>query len=143
MSALAKTILVTTDFSEASEQALDTAALLARRDAARLVLAYVAVEEAEPMITDPSPEAVAVRARTQLRALAERRLAGLDPELAVVTASSAAQGICDHARAIGADLVVLSTHGRTGLAHALIGSVAERVVRLAPCPVLTVRAKRE
>jgi nucleotide-binding universal stress UspA family protein len=44
---------------------------------------------------------------------------------------------------VGADLIVVSTHGRTGLSHLLIGSVAERVVRHAPCPVLTLRSKAE
>src|SRR2546423_1484351 len=47
--------------------------------------------------------------------------------------------ICDAAEAIGADLIVIGTHGRGGLSHALLGSVAEKVVRKAPCPVLTVR----
>jgi nucleotide-binding universal stress UspA family protein len=50
------------------------------------------------------------------------------------------QEIADFAKQIGAGLVIMSSHGRTGLAHLLIGSVAERVVRLAPCPVLVLRA---
>ena len=50
-----------------------------------------------------------------------------------------AKGIVDYARRLGADLIVIGTHGRTGLAHVMLGSVAERVVREAPCPVLTVR----
>jgi nucleotide-binding universal stress UspA family protein len=49
-----------------------------------------------------------------------------------------AHTIVEYAKAISADLIVMGTHGRTGLAHFIIGSVAERVVRLAPCPVLTV-----
>jgi nucleotide-binding universal stress UspA family protein len=49
-----------------------------------------------------------------------------------------AQTIVEYAQSIRADLIVMGTHGRTGLAHFIIGSVAERVVRLAPCPVLTV-----
>jgi nucleotide-binding universal stress UspA family protein len=49
-----------------------------------------------------------------------------------------ANTIVEYAKTIQADLVVMGTHGRTGLAHFIIGSVAERVVRLAPCPVLTV-----
>jgi nucleotide-binding universal stress UspA family protein len=51
----------------------------------------------------------------------------------------AAQTITEVAEEIGADVVVMGTHGRTGLAHMLLGSVAEKVVRLAPCSVLTVR----
>jgi nucleotide-binding universal stress UspA family protein len=46
--------------------------------------------------------------------------------------------IADTARAVGADLIVVGTRGRTGLPHVLLGSVAERVLRIAPCPVLTV-----
>jgi nucleotide-binding universal stress UspA family protein len=53
-----------------------------------------------------------------------------------------AQTVIDYARDVRADLIVMGTHGRTGLAHFIIGSVAERVVRLAPCPVLTVGAVR-
>jgi nucleotide-binding universal stress UspA family protein len=52
---------------------------------------------------------------------------------------SAAPEIVKAARALHADLIVMSTHGRTGLRHVLIGSIAEKVVRLAPCPVLTVK----
>jgi nucleotide-binding universal stress UspA family protein len=51
--------------------------------------------------------------------------------------------IASAARELGADLILLATHGRTGLAHALLGSTAERVVRHAPCPVLTLRRARE
>jgi nucleotide-binding universal stress UspA family protein len=52
---------------------------------------------------------------------------------------STAREICEQARDLGTDLIVLGTHGRSGLSRALLGSVAERVVRRAPCPVLTVR----
>ncbi len=51
--------------------------------------------------------------------------------------------VCDYARDHKVDLIVLSTHGRTGLAHALIGSTAERVVQHAPCPVFTVKLKQQ
>lgn len=51
--------------------------------------------------------------------------------------------IVDHARAVKADLIVMGSLGRTGLERLLVGSVAERVVRLAPCPVLVVRAPRK
>lgn len=57
----------------------------------------------------------------------------------VVTAASAALAIVDYATEHAIDLIVMGTHGRTGLAHLALGSVAEQVVRLAPCPVLTVR----
>jgi nucleotide-binding universal stress UspA family protein len=58
--------------------------------------------------------------------------------VATVRMGHVANTIVEYAKAVQADLVVMGTHGRTGLAHFIIGSVAERVVRLAPCPVLTV-----
>lgn len=57
-----------------------------------------------------------------------------------VSFGDAGQEICAFAKEVGAGLIVMPSHGRTGLAHLLIGSVAERVVRLAPCPVLVLRA---
>ena len=56
-----------------------------------------------------------------------------------VVMDSAAHGIADHAEKMGADLIVMPSHGRTGLRRALVGSVTERVVRLAHCPVLVLR----
>jgi nucleotide-binding universal stress UspA family protein len=66
--------------------------------------------------------------------------AGSLPLVATVRMGHVAQTIVDYAKDVGADLIVMGTHGRTGLAHFIIGSVAERVVRMAPCPVLTVGA---
>ncbi|MCZ7684405.1 MAG: universal stress protein [Sandaracinaceae bacterium] len=69
------------------------------------------------------------------------RFAGVaKTKTALIVSTNAAEGICNYAAKENVDLIVLSTHGRTGLAHLLIGSVAEKVVRHAPCPVLTVRA---
>jgi nucleotide-binding universal stress UspA family protein len=59
---------------------------------------------------------------------------------AAVVSGLPAPAIVDHARAGGFDLLVMGTHGRTGLSHLVVGSVAERVLRSAPCPVLTVKA---
>ena len=80
--------------------------------------------------------------RREMARLRDAHLAGVgEVELMIEQHASAAEGICEVAETSGADLVVLSTHGRTGLSHMLIGSVAERVVRHAPCPVLTLRSK--
>jgi len=146
-------ILAPTDFSPASALALDAAAMLAKQFGASIVLLYVydptllsplyalpgagAVLEATPRA--PEFEESIRREMTRLRA---ERLDGV-PEVDFVIKQhpNAAEGICEAAGEHGADLVVLSTHGRTGLAHMLIGSVAERVVRHAPCPVLTLRSK--
>ena len=58
-----------------------------------------------------------------------------------IIAGTAAKAIAEYARDRGMDLIVMGTHGRSGVAHVLMGSVAERVVRTAPCPVLTVRSE--
>src|SRR5215472_1369718 len=81
------------------------------------------------------------------RAAAEKALAGvLDPQwsagrkvVRAVVEGSPKVEIVRYARSQGIDLIVLATHGRSGLAHVIIGSIAESVVRTAPCPVLTVR----
>jgi nucleotide-binding universal stress UspA family protein len=144
-------IVAPTDFSQASALALDAAAGLAKQYAAEIHLLYVY----DPSLLSPLyvvPGAAALSSPTQeprefeegvLRELArirQERLADVpEVHLAVRQHSSASEGICELAAEIGADLIVLSTHGRTGLSHLLIGSVAERVVRHAPCPVLTMR----
>jgi nucleotide-binding universal stress UspA family protein len=74
-----------------------------------------------------------------LTALAAREVAGAAPVEAQVRQGQPVQEIVRHAQEAGVDLIILSTHGRTGLRHVLMGSVAENVVRYAPCPVLVVR----
>ncbi len=142
-------ILVATDFSDASRHGLAKAAELAREVGAKITICHV---------LDPSPfAALAARggAAEQLQheqdietaihhALAElvdEFFEGVEePKTTLIMSPNAAQGICHYAEKEDVELIVLSTHGRTGLAHLLIGSVAERVVRHAPCPVLTVRS---
>ena len=63
--------------------------------------------------------------------------------LTLVEVGLAAEKIIEAAKEKDADLIVMTTHGRTGLSHALMGSVAEKVVRQAPCPVLTIKPKGE
>ena len=142
-------ILVATDFSDAARHGLAKAAELAREVGAKITLCHV---------LDPSPFA-ALAARQgaaeelhheqdietaihgALAKLVDELFEGIDdPKTALIMSPNAAQGICHYAEKEDVELIVLSTHGRTGLAHLLIGSVAERVVRHAPCPVLTVRA---
>ena len=77
-----------------------------------------------------------------MRELVEQRLGDLAKvKTALVVSESPAKGIVDYAEKEGVDLIVISTHGRTGLRRMMIGSVAERVVRHAHCPVLTLRSK--
>ena len=145
-------IVAPTDFSQASALALDAAALLAKQFGAEIHLLYVY----DPALLSPLyvvPGAASLAAPTQeprafednvlreLTRLRQERLAGVAKvELVIKQHTSAAEGIVAYAGEAGADLIVLSTHGRTGLSHLLIGSVAERVVRHAPCPVLTMRS---
>ena len=75
----------------------------------------------------------------ELATLAVDEIRGVVPSDTVVRAGSPAGEIVSIAKTLPADLIVISTHGRTGFKHVLVGSVAERVVQTAPCPVLVVR----
>jgi nucleotide-binding universal stress UspA family protein len=148
----AEKILVPTDLSPASLLAVDAAALLAKSLGARIELFYVydpallspffavpgagVLADASSKIPDFERSVV-----VELERVKQSHLAGVDVTISFEQHKSPAEAICERAKTTGADLVVLSTHGRTGLAHMLIGSVAERVVRHAPCPVLTLRSK--
>lgn len=145
-------ILVPTDFSQASELAVDAAAVLARQIGAKITLVHVHDPDAlrPPATIGWSPEQkkgleeeVAKAVDQSFAALKKDKLEGVDiADTVVLHAPSPAGAICSYAEKIEADLIVIGTHGRTGLKHLLIGSVAERVVRHAPCPVLTLRTSR-
>ena len=121
-------ILFPTDFSPASEAAGHIAREMAVQAGARLHVLHVV-----PPVTDPSlPAEHLARAG---RALAD----GLRVETALLS-GWAGRNIVDYAHEKRVDLIVVGTHGRTGITHAILGSVAETVVRLAPCLVLTVPA---
>jgi nucleotide-binding universal stress UspA family protein len=135
-----KTILHATDFSENSAFAFRLACALARDYGARLVILHVA---APPLglysqgIYLPAPEGTMESLHDQLLELQPH-------DSAVVTEHRLEEGepvpvILMVAKEIAADVIVLGTHGRTGLGRFLMGSVAEQVVRKAPCPVLTVK----
>jgi nucleotide-binding universal stress UspA family protein len=140
-----ETILVATDFSECAEHALEEAIELARRLESRIHLVHA--YELPALL--PGAEASAASAeldrsirgsaRTALDELAERvRSAGLQVA-AEVGNGPPTEVITRLAKEHGASLVVMGTRGRSGLSHVLLGSVAERTLRTAPCPVLTVR----
>lgn len=138
------TILVATDFSPCSRTAIRLATALARRQSASLVVLH-AVES--PPLDLPSVPIGATAWEAELLAAAERELARLASELwqseiAVETRAvlgSPARLILDIAAQVGAGLIVVGTHGRKGAAHLFLGSVAEHVMRAAPCPVLVTR----
>jgi len=146
-----ETFLVPYDFSPHSRAALDTAVDLARRLGARLELVHVlqppsfAYPGFEGTIAVP-PNLVELE-RALEEALAqvaeEVRSSDVPVELQVVQAESVAGTLAELAEKRGADLIVMGSHGRTGLAHVFLGSVAERTLRQAPCPVLTVRGDEE
>jgi nucleotide-binding universal stress UspA family protein len=145
-------ILVPVDFSAHSDRALRYATSLANRFNAAIEVLHV-VED--PFIIGAwSPEVIAPsipELRAELVAAARKKLddiqvAAVDQSggfkktvSTTVSTGSAADSIKDYAQTGGFDLIVMGTHGRSGLSHALLGSVAERVVRTAPCPVMTVR----
>jgi universal stress protein A len=136
-----KRILVPIDFSNYSLNALAQACGLAEHFGAALVLLHVI----EPIhfITESDVYAEQRRASTaqltRLRADLEKK--GHRVRL-LIRGGIPSRVIVEAARSNRADLIVMGTHGRTGLAHLLIGSVAEKVVRVSACPVLTVRPAR-
>jgi nucleotide-binding universal stress UspA family protein len=143
-----KNILVATDFSEASEVALIYARELAYAFKGTLHVLHVTdnvIAEAigvEGYTTDWATlqREVDDGARKQLDAIVtdeDRRT--LAAKTIVMTSNSPAQAIVSYANDAHVDLIVLGTHGRGGMAHLFMGNVAERVVRTAPCPVLTIR----
>ena len=135
------------DFSPESEKALVYAVPFARQFAAKLILVHVI----EPIATPDFAESFPLVIRTdELIGSARRhlkRIAGdlqIEPALVgkvVVRFGKAFHEIVATAQAEQADLVIISTHGRTGLKHAFLGSTTERVVRHAGCPVLVVRPR--
>ena len=141
-----KRICCPIDFSDASRAAMEVAADLARRTGAELWLLH-----AYPVPGYTFPDGSVVASPKMLQDLADGAQRHLDEwrtqaeglgaprvETAKEAGEPAAE-IVAFARERGMDLLVLGTHGRTGLEHALMGSIAERVVRKAHCPVLTVR----
>jgi nucleotide-binding universal stress UspA family protein len=145
---LLKNILIATDFGEAADAALLYGRTLARAFGATLHVLHVTEDiygrafGAETYI--PSLPAVQgdvdEAARRQLdELLIDSDGSGPTTKKVIRSSNSPARTILEYAREAGVDLIVLGTHGRGPLAHVLMGSVAEHVVRTAPCPVLTVR----
>ncbi|MBI2824726.1 MAG: universal stress protein [Planctomycetia bacterium] len=136
----AKKILFPTDFSTLSNAALEHATVLAKESGATLLVVHVAEPPAvygagEMYYGVPDPDTPTLRrmlseiAPSDATVPCERRLLVGDPAAEIIAAAEA-----EHA-----DMIVISTHGRTGLSRVLMGSVAELVVRRATCPVLTLK----
>ncbi len=141
-----KTILFATDYSEANKKALEFAASLARDHGASLIIAYVTSTEQYPVgelfNEEPEPDAAELAKLESVRpddpeVKYEHRLVYGEP--GSVETVKPADEIVKLAKKEEVDAIVLGTHGRTGLKHLVMGSVAESVVRNAPCPVLTIK----
>jgi nucleotide-binding universal stress UspA family protein len=135
-----KTILHPTDFSERSDFAFRLACSLARDYGARLIVLHVA----EPPVPVTPAGMLVLQPAINLDILREKlhQLQPPDPMIQVehrLIVGTAATEILQVAEVSKCDLIVLGTHGRTGLGRLLMGSVAEQVVRRASCPVLTVK----
>jgi nucleotide-binding universal stress UspA family protein len=152
-----KTLLVPHDFSPSADRALVEAAALARHHGARLVLIHITQLppgfNASSLISDPNaePGAEMIRVDAYARNNATAKLDALANPLradGVAVEARASIGEIDEeilaaAKDCGADLIVMGTHGRTGLAHLFLGSMTEKVLRHATIPVLTVRIATE
>ncbi|MCM8770200.1 MAG: universal stress protein, partial [Candidatus Omnitrophica bacterium] len=143
-----KKILWPTDFSPLSEKAIEPALTLAEVFEAQIIICHIV----SPMPVSPDvlnfdvtryEKEMLQAARSNLDRLAQK-LREKNPKLqikTVVEIGTPAESITQIATKFAVDLIVISTHGRTGFNHLLFGSVAERVIRTALCPVLVVRAQ--
>jgi nucleotide-binding universal stress UspA family protein len=142
-----KKVLVATDFSEAADAALAYGRALARTFGATLHVLHVADDmymklggDAYAGVLPDLQQDVEYHARQRLATLlVDNDPSPMPTEPVVITAGATAPAIVNYAIAADIDLIVVGTHGRGRVAHLLMGSVAERVVRTAHCPVLTVR----
>lgn len=142
-------ILHPSDFSSASRTALAKAIAMAKADRAELLVAHVLAFPApilsdgymSPKIYDDLTRSMRADGQKQLdKLVAKAKAAGVRAR-GLLLEGMPADAINRAARSKRADLIVMGTHGRTGLARLFMGSVAERVIGGAPCPVLTIRGK--
>jgi len=141
MTVAIRRIVFTTDFSAPAAHAQQYAEAFAGSFSAELFVLHVV--DQQPLIPSPDIERRWVddeisRARHQLKGCF---LGQTHSPVLEVRAGAAAPTITQYAHEVNADLIVIGTHGRSGLSHLLLGSVAEKVVRLAECPVLTVHPR--
>jgi universal stress protein A len=142
-----KQILVATDFGEPADNAMTYGRHFARAFSATLHVVHVVNDLATaaplsevPMDLTKVQAQLTAEAQASLDALVtddDRR--SLDVRPIILTSASPARAILDYAREVHADIIIVGTHGRGGLAEFFLGSVAQKIVRSAPCPVLTVR----
>jgi universal stress protein A len=144
-------IICPTDFSEPSYEALQIAVEMASHFGAEICLLHVVPVThgipPDPLYAFEGPEEYKrlqlEAAEQQLKELIDSRIPNNVKSLAKVEYGEAAEKILSLADGEGGDVIVIATHGRTGWRHLVFGSVAEKVVRTASCPVLTIRAAHQ
>jgi nucleotide-binding universal stress UspA family protein len=142
-----KSILVPLDFSSESKKALAYAVPFARQLGARLTLLHVVEPVATPDFAQSFPlmledDKLMAAAKAELgRVVQTSNIEAKLMEKTLVRFGRSFHEITEAARTLKVDLIIIATHGHTGLKHVLLGSTAERVVRHAPCPVLVVRQR--
>ena len=145
-----RTIVHPTDFSRASTPAFKRSVEMARNNRAELLVVHVLAPAASivmadgyvsPKVYEDMDQAARAGAQKQLRKLVEQAKRSGVRVKPLLLEGIAPERIAQAARSRKADLVVIGTHGRTGFARFFLGSVASRVLAIAPCPVLTVRGK--
>lgn len=141
MATLFEKILCPVDFDDNSMAAVDYARDLAARGGGKIFLVHVVVPIPPPpdLPVEPYPPGSLERAKARLEGMGKERLQGKVPYEFCVKVGVPAAEISSTAAEVGAQLIVMATHGRRGLAHFVLGSVAERVVRESKVPVLTLR----
>lgn len=146
-----KRILVPTDFSKISYSAFDYAKDLAEKMNAEVYLIFV-LEKSPPLLTAKSlglsEEEILNRmeAEARIKLLEAASFLREDSNLNVIEElriGTDYEEIVNYAGKISADIIIIATHGRTGVLHTLLGSVAEKVIRFAKCPVLVISPKEE
>jgi nucleotide-binding universal stress UspA family protein len=145
-----RNIVVATDFGDAAGRALQYGLEFARAFGSRLHIVHVADDFAgrvisgvgmPPVDTTAAQRVADAEARTMLGTLVtDDRMREVDARPILLHDHDTARGLLDYVRSSEADLVIIGTHGHGGLAEFFLGSVAQRIVRSAACPVLTVRA---
>jgi len=138
-----KHVLVPVDFSDPTDPAIDLALSIARPGEAQVTLLHALditpFVSVAPFMPPLDLEPLLASLEKEMRKVCEKVKARYGRVEGVVVRGNVYSSILDAAKTRGCDLIVIGTHGRRGVAHALLGSVAERVVRLSPIPVLTVR----
>ena len=143
-------ILVAIDFSDSSDKAFNTALFMAKKFSARLVLVHVINEPIDlrgfyvPHISfDKLEEEIKAGAEKMMEQFCRTHFEGFDNYESLIVPVIPYQEILAVAQDKQVDMIVLGTHGRAGLDHVLFGSTAEKVVRKAPFPVLTIRLSED